>query len=177
MLGLIDNLGFGEFMIVAVVALLVFGKRLPQVAGQAGAQIGKLRRAIDTLWRETGVEREIRSVQREMQNVIPRGLSIGEMARMASEDVQRSLRESESHGATQTVARSTPTTVGAPVATSGEATGPSQAETTALSSTSPSAASPTTTPGAATAPSATAHAPDDEAPITFATHVRPPADA
>lgn len=95
MLGLIDNLGFGEFMIVAVVALLVFGKRLPHVAGQAGAQLARLRRSLDTLWRETGVAREIRSVQNELHDVVPRNLSLGEMARMASADIQKSLREVE----------------------------------------------------------------------------------
>ncbi len=109
-LGLIDNLGFGEFTIVAIVALLVFGKRLPQVAGQAGAQLARLRRSLDSAWRETGVAKEIQSVKREFEDAVPRDLSIGEMARMASADIQRNLKEVESQ---QTVPRSLPASAAA----------------------------------------------------------------
>jgi Sec-independent protein translocase protein TatA len=110
-LGLIDNLGFGEFTIVAIVALIVFGKRLPQVAGQAGAQLARLRRSLDSAWRETGVAKEFHSVKREIENAVPRDLSIGEMARMASADIQKNLRDVESQQ--PTVPRSLPASAAA----------------------------------------------------------------
>jgi Sec-independent protein translocase protein TatA len=131
MFALIDNLGFGEFTIVAIAALLVFGKRLPQVAGQAGAQIAKLRRSLDTAWRESGVAKEIRSVQREFQEAAPRDLSIGEMARMASADIQKNLRDVEAESTT--VPRSLP---GASANRSSEASAPT-------SPSAPSSESPT----------------------------------
>lgn len=100
MLGLIDNLGFGEFLIVGVAALLIFGKRLPEVAAQAGAQLAKLKRSLETMRRDTGIDQEIQKVRGELTNVvprdvIPRDLSIGEMARMATREIQASLREVE----------------------------------------------------------------------------------
>lgn len=98
MLALIGNLDFSEIMIVLFVAILIFGKNLPKVAGQAGAQIAKLRRQLDQMWRETGMDREIRDVQRNIQdirNVVPRDMSVGEMARIASKEIEKRLAVNE----------------------------------------------------------------------------------
>ena len=63
MLALFGNLGFGEVVLIAIVSILVFGKRLPEVASQTFRQVAKLRRNLDDLRRETGIDRELRDVR------------------------------------------------------------------------------------------------------------------
>ncbi len=62
MLALFGNLSFSEILLIAVVAVMVFGKRLPEVAGQTVRQVAKLRRNLDDLRRESGIDRELRDV-------------------------------------------------------------------------------------------------------------------
>jgi Sec-independent protein translocase protein TatA len=95
MFAFFDNLGGTELLIVMVAALLVFGKRLPQVAGDAARQMAKLRRSLDDAWRETGMEKEIQQVRRDLESVIPRDLSIGDMARAASAEMDKRIRANE----------------------------------------------------------------------------------
>ncbi len=61
-----------EVVIVLIAAILIFGHRLPQVAAQAGAQLGKLRRTLDSAWKDSGADHEVR----EMQDVGARELLI-----------------------------------------------------------------------------------------------------
>jgi Sec-independent protein translocase protein TatA len=91
----IDNLGGTELLIVFVAALLVFGKRLPQVAGDAARQMAKIRRSLDEAWRDTGMEKEIAQVRRDLDAAIPRDLSIGDMARAASAEMDKRIRANE----------------------------------------------------------------------------------
>jgi Sec-independent protein translocase protein TatA len=63
------NLGFSEIAVVLIVAVLIFGKRLPQVAGDAVRQVAKLRRHLDTLRRESGIDREIFDVKRTFHDL------------------------------------------------------------------------------------------------------------
>jgi len=91
----IDNLGGTELLIVLVAALLVFGKRLPQVAGDAARQMAKLRRSLDEAWRDTGMEKEIAQVRRDLDAAIPRDLSLGDMARAASAEMDKRIRTIE----------------------------------------------------------------------------------
>lgn len=95
MFAFIDNLGGTELLIVLVAALLVFGKRLPQVAGDAARQMAKLRRSLDEAWRETGMEKEIQQVRRDLETAIPRELSIADMARAASAEMDKRIRANE----------------------------------------------------------------------------------
>lgn len=98
MLALFDNIGFGELLLVVIVALLVFGRRLPEVAGQAGSQIAKLKRSLEDLRQESGIDQEVRRMQdeiRKARDVIPRNLSIGEMARMASTEIEKRVQANE----------------------------------------------------------------------------------
>ena len=95
MLAIFDNLGFSELLIVLVVAILVFGKRLPEVAAQAGTQLGKLRRSLQDVKNETGIDQDIRKIQREIQQAVPRDLSMGEMARIASAEMDKRIRANE----------------------------------------------------------------------------------
>ena len=92
---LIDNLGGLELLLVFGAALLVFGKRLPEVAGQAGRQLVKVRRSLDAAWRDTGMEKELRDVKRDLESAIPRDLSIGDMARIASEEMDKRVKANE----------------------------------------------------------------------------------
>ncbi len=115
MLGLIENLGGVELLIVLVAGLLVFGKRLPQVAGDAAKQLVKLRRSLDSAWRDTGMQNEIQSVKRDLDAAIPRDLSIGEMARIASAEMDKRIRANEESARAENV----PPT---PTGTSGEVT-------------------------------------------------------
>jgi Sec-independent protein translocase protein TatA len=57
------NLGFTEIVLIAIVAILVFGKRLPEVATQTFRQVAKLRRGLEDLRRESGLDRELRDVR------------------------------------------------------------------------------------------------------------------
>lgn len=101
MLALIGNLQFSELLIVGIIAILIFGRRLPQVAGQAAAYVGKTRRTIEALWRETGIEDEVRNVRREIERYerkLPRKVTPGELARRATDAIWKDLdkREAES---------------------------------------------------------------------------------
>ena len=101
MLAIFENLGFIELMVVLVAALLIFGRRLPEVAGQAGSTLARFKRSIETMREETGIEREIRKAQRDIQGVIPRDLSIGEMARRASAELEKRIKANEALDATE----------------------------------------------------------------------------
>jgi Sec-independent protein translocase protein TatA len=79
MLAFIFNFGPFEFVIVLVVAILVFGKRLPAVAVQAATAIQKARRSLADLRRETGIDEELRKARREIENAVPRDLGLGKL--------------------------------------------------------------------------------------------------
>lgn len=92
MLALIGNLDTTELLVVLFAAILVFGRRLPQVAAQAGQQLGKLRRTLDSAWKESGADSEMRDVQRSIQSIrdaVPRDLSAASIARTAATEFQR----------------------------------------------------------------------------------------
>ena len=52
MLALIGNLDFSELVIVFLAAVLVFGDRLPKLAGRVGAEAVKLQREFDRRMQE-----------------------------------------------------------------------------------------------------------------------------
>jgi len=66
-LALFSNLGLLEMVVIAVVAVLVFGKNLPQAASKAYLQARKLRNAIDDLRRESGIDQELRNIERNVR--------------------------------------------------------------------------------------------------------------
>ncbi len=68
MLGLITNLSIGETILIVVLAIMIFGKRLPEVAAQVVSQIRKLRKHLDDMRRETGIDREFRNIRREFDS-------------------------------------------------------------------------------------------------------------
>jgi Sec-independent protein translocase protein TatA len=92
MLAIFDNLGFTELMIVLVAAILIFGKRLPEVASQAGQQLVKFRRSLEQIKSETNIDNELRKIQRDIENAVPRDLSVGDMARIASVEIEKRMK-------------------------------------------------------------------------------------
>jgi Sec-independent protein translocase protein TatA len=66
------NLGPQEFVIIAIVAVVVFGRRLPEVAGQAAGAVQRMRRSLDDLRRETGIDREVQNARRAVEEAMPR---------------------------------------------------------------------------------------------------------
>ena len=86
---LFDNIGTFEMIIVAVAALLLFGKRLPEVASQAGATLTKFRRGLDGAIQDSGVEQEIRKIKSAM----PTDMSVKDVARAAARKLEDRLRE------------------------------------------------------------------------------------
>ncbi len=65
------NLSVPEVVTIAVVAVLVFGRRLPEVAGQAAGMVQRMRRSIEDLRRESGIDRELRNA-RKIDEAVPR---------------------------------------------------------------------------------------------------------
>lgn len=91
MLALFESLGGIELLVVGIGALLLFGKDLPRVAADAAAQFTKFRRSLDSTWRDSGLEREVRQIR----DAIPRDLSLTDVARTASEKLAVRLEEED----------------------------------------------------------------------------------
>lgn len=69
MLALIGNLDFLEILVIAAVAIMVFGRELPKVAMRGAAHLMKLRREVSRMWREAGLEEELRKVRRDLDKL------------------------------------------------------------------------------------------------------------
>jgi Sec-independent protein translocase protein TatA len=67
MLAFLGNLGLLELVLILVIAVLIFGKDLPQAASKAYLQARKLRNAVDDLRRESGIDRELREIERNVR--------------------------------------------------------------------------------------------------------------
>lgn len=66
-LALFGNIGIPEMVMIVVVAVLIFGGDLPQAASKAYVQLRKLRNAVDDLRRDSGIDQEIRNLQRTVR--------------------------------------------------------------------------------------------------------------
>jgi Sec-independent protein translocase protein TatA len=67
MLAFLGNIGTVEIALILIVAVLIFGKDLPQAASRVYLQVRKLRNAVDDLRRETGIDRELRNIERSVR--------------------------------------------------------------------------------------------------------------
>lgn len=65
-LALIGNIGMPELIIIAIVALLIFGKRLPEVGKSLGRGIVEFKRGLA----DTGLGREVESVRGAMEDAM-----------------------------------------------------------------------------------------------------------
>jgi Sec-independent protein translocase protein TatA len=89
------NLSPVEIVIILVVAIVVFGRRLPEVAGQAAGAVQRMRRSLEDLRRETGIDREIREARRAVEDAVPRDVRPGAISRKAREGLDKALRSAE----------------------------------------------------------------------------------
>jgi Sec-independent protein translocase protein TatA len=89
------NLSPVEIVIILVVAVVVFGRRLPEVAGQAAGAVQRMRRSLEDLRRETGIDREIQNARREIDEAVPRDVRPSHISRKAREGLDRALRSAE----------------------------------------------------------------------------------
>ncbi len=86
------NLGPSEIVVIAVVAILVWGRRLPEVAGQAAGVVQRMRRSLDDLRRDTGIDREIQNARRAVDEAVPRGVRTLDVRREARKLVEEATR-------------------------------------------------------------------------------------
>ncbi len=56
-----------ELLVIVVVAIVMFGQRLPQVAGETAATLQRFKRSLTDLRRETGIDQEIYKAKREFE--------------------------------------------------------------------------------------------------------------
>jgi Sec-independent protein translocase protein TatA len=87
-----EDVGMSEILVIGIVGVLLFGKRLPEVASQAGQQLVKFRRSLQQVRADSGMDQEVRKIQRTLEEAIPRDFSVGEVARLASARVQERIQ-------------------------------------------------------------------------------------
>jgi Sec-independent protein translocase protein TatA len=66
-LALFGNLDISEVLVIALFAVMIFGRNLPRVAAQVVTQVARARKALQQVWRDSGIGEEIRQVQREIE--------------------------------------------------------------------------------------------------------------
>ncbi|MEZ6015896.1 MAG: hypothetical protein R3F49_12330 [Planctomycetota bacterium] len=71
-LAIFGSLAISELVLIGAVALMIFGGRLPEVAMRAAAQIMRARKVVARMWREAGLEQELRRVQWDIERKLPR---------------------------------------------------------------------------------------------------------
>lgn len=72
MIAFFQNIGLPETIVIAVLAILIFGRRLPEVAARAAVQVQRMRRGLADLRRETGIDAEMRAARRAIEGAVPR---------------------------------------------------------------------------------------------------------
>lgn len=87
------NLGPTEIVAIVVMAILIFGPRLPQVAAEFGSWLMKFRRSVSDLRRDSGIDREIMEVRRQVENSVPREARTFDPARSLRQGVEGLKRE------------------------------------------------------------------------------------
>ncbi len=95
MIALFGNLSLLEVVAIAALSIMVFGRDLPRVAAQVVTHVQRARRALQKVWRESGIGDEIRQVQREIEQGSSklRKLSPHELARNAMRDIDAQVRK------------------------------------------------------------------------------------
>lgn len=82
-------------MLIAFVAVIVFGQRLPQVAGEAAATVQKLRRALTDLRRDSGIDQEIRNARNEFEHNVVRPFREADVSGTIHREVRSARAELE----------------------------------------------------------------------------------
>lgn len=66
------NLDLTELAIIVIGSIILFGRDLPQVAMKGAAQFMRLRRQLAQMWRDAGLEEEMRKVRRDLDASVPK---------------------------------------------------------------------------------------------------------
>ena len=70
MLAFISSLSPGEIVTILVLAVLIFGRRLPEMAARGAVHMQRLRRGMQEFRRESGFDEEIRKARRLIENPV-----------------------------------------------------------------------------------------------------------
>jgi len=94
-LAIFSDFAFTELLVIAAISVMVFGRDLPRVAAKAIVQFQKARRALQSVWRESGISDEVRRVQREMEQTADsvRSAAPTGLARDAFRDIEKDVRD------------------------------------------------------------------------------------
>ncbi|MCK6445836.1 MAG: twin-arginine translocase TatA/TatE family subunit [Planctomycetes bacterium] len=87
------GLGGLELLIVGVVGLLLFGGNLPKVAAEAARWFVGLKRSLNDIRRETGIEREIENAKREIERSVEQSHKVREVQQKLTDTIARPFRE------------------------------------------------------------------------------------
>lgn len=87
------GLNFSEILLAAFVGLLLFGGSLPKVAAEAASWFVKLKRSLNDLRRDTGIDREIENARRAIEDTVPSDVKTFNLRSAAEETIARPLRE------------------------------------------------------------------------------------
>ena len=68
MLALFGNIAPLEVLVILGLAVVLFGARLPEVAGKVYTQFRRMREALDRFRRDTGIDRELREIERNVRD-------------------------------------------------------------------------------------------------------------
>lgn len=166
------NIGPGEFLLLLIMALLVFGpQRLPEVARRAGQAVRDLRNMVNNLdpelledWRE--ITRDLETVREEMQHIRSDVVDIQRDLAGAAKEVAASVDEAvkEASAAVNEGAKAAEAAGTRRTATASAQAQPAAASTSTTSATS--APRPASGPAKAAAPVSSAPAPSHSAAAT-----------
>lgn len=67
-MALIGNIAPLELIVIAALAVIIFGKRLPEVAARTYGHFRRFRTTLDDFRRETGIDRELRDIDYTVRN-------------------------------------------------------------------------------------------------------------
>lgn len=83
-----------ELALIAAGSVMIFGRNLPKVAAQGYTHFQRARKALQAVWRESGIGEEIRQVQQEMNRTAEtlRKVSPHAIARDAMRDLEDDVR-------------------------------------------------------------------------------------
>jgi len=96
-LAFFGNLAPMEMLLLAVVAVLVFGKRLPEVAGRGFTQLRRWRQSLDQLRRDSGIDRELHNIERSVRDASRQAYVEGDVeGDRVGEEVSEAVGSSES---------------------------------------------------------------------------------
>jgi len=93
-IAIFGNLSLLEVVVIAALSVVIFGRDLPRVAAQVVTHVARARRALQKVWRESGIGDEIRQVQREIEVSSTKlgGLSPQQLVRDTVQDIDSEVR-------------------------------------------------------------------------------------